>query len=284
MKLEEEIEKFFNKKYLKYFNEIKKQNDFKKSVYYFYYYFKWVEWDEEDVKNNGTKEEFYADLKKKMKKIKFIAYCSSKNKEIKEKNIKQLSRITKNIHEFINREKGIKKILKEKSLNEKKVILDKMILYIFLMCEIISHYEHFISNDAKVFALHFCRNFFENYKYCFKDMNNKEIISINDYYKYRRYFDEKHDTIMNFFSEKEEDFGNFFPNEFYYLFFENKIKMEQKILKTEKICGICLNEYNTDMISYCEIHYICLECYEETDIEVCINKCLKKELILYKKA
>ena len=272
-----EIEKFFDKKYIKYFNEIKKQDDYSKTVFNI----DEIEWDEEDEINNGKKEDFYAD-QIKMKKIKFIKYYSPINKEIKEKNKKHLSRLVINMHEFITKEKGIKKIFgKMKSLNKKQKILDKMILYIFLICEVISSIKHFTFNDGKVFASIFYSKFFKNYKYCIDD--NNVIILLNDYIEYYKYFDKKNDSIMKFISEKEEDFGNFFSDEFYYLFFINEIKMEQKILKTEEICGICLTEYNNDMISYCGIHFICLKCYEETDVEKCINKCETKELALYKK-
>ena len=79
---------------------------------------------------------------------------------------------------------------------------------------------------------------------------------------------------------------NLFPKIFYDSFFniiDETELIEKKNLKSSEICGICLNEYNTDMISYCEIHYICLECYKEADIGACINKCITKKLILYKK-
>ena len=271
-----EIKKFFNKKYIKYFNEIKKQDDFSKNIFDI----KKIKWDKEDEKQNGKKEDFFND-KFKSEKIKFIKYYSPKNKVLKDFNIYKMRKNVMQIKYFFHMEKKIKNKFKKMEIFEKKKTLDKMILYISLMSEVLSSYEIPTLFSGGVYSIIFSMKFFKDYEYC--NIGNDYNLRIADYNQCIYYFDQKNDSIMKFISEKK-DFGNFFSDKFYKLFFNiNEIKMNQKIFKTEELCGICLVEYNDDVISYCGKHFICLECFNETDVETCINNCVTREFSLYKK-
>ena len=272
-----EIKKFFNKKYIKYFNEIKKRYDFSKNIFDITK----IKWDKEDERKNGKKEDFFND-KFKSEKIKFIKYYSPKNKVLKDFNIYKLSKNVMKINDFFRREKKIKNKFKKMEIFEKKKTLDKMILYMSLICEVLSSYEIPTLFGGGAYSVIFSIKFFKDYEYC--NIGNDFNLRISDYNECIYYFNQKNDSIMKFISEKK-DFGNFFSDKFYNLFFNiNEIKMNQKILKTEELCGICLAEYNDDVISYCGKHFICLECFNGTDVEKCINNCVTRELLLYKKA
>ena len=268
-----EIKKFFNKKYIKLFNEIKKKDDYSENIFDI----REIDWDDEDEKNNGKKEDFYADIIKN-KKIKFDKYYSSKNKKIKDYKIYIMNKIIEGIHDFICKEREIKNVFKKMKNLEKKKTLDKMILYIFLMNEILSSYRISTFLKGDIFSVIFSIKFFKDYEYC--TVGNVFQISFSDYEKFIYYFNKKNASIMKFISEKK-DFGSFFSDDFYNLFFINEIKF-YGILKTEELCGICLTEYNDNLISFCEKHFICLECYKEIDFEKCINNCETKDLLLYK--
>ena len=272
-----EIKKFFNKKYIKLFNEIKKKDDYSENILDITDITE-IYWDIEDEKNNGKKEDFYADLIKN-KKIKFIKYYSPKNKKNKKYNIFSASKIVESIHDFICKESKIKNVFKKMKNLEKRKTLDKMILYLFLMNEVLSSYRICTFLKCNIFPVIFSIFFIKDYEYCM--FGNEFKASISDYEEFIYYFDKKNDSIMKFISEKK-DFGSFFPDKFYDLFFINDIKYN-RILKTGELCGICLTEYNDDLISFCEKHFICLECYEEINVEKCINNCETKEFLLYKK-
>ena len=232
--IESEVNKFFNNEYIKIFEEIK--------------LIKGYRINEGDELNNYDASEIACEISKK-------DFCIFVNE----------------ISEILNNE-NIKTILKYFEYEKKKRVLDFIIIFTFLMYEII------------------------------EDINMIERLGINTTYfilKYLQYYDKEgegnyKDLKKFYFEKKIMKFSIFylklikrdiFPEIFYDSFFiKDEIKIIVKdFLQSNEICGICLNEYNTDMISYCEIHYICLECYKEADVGKCINKCETKKLIMYKK-
>ena len=164
-------------------------------------------------------------------------------------------------------------MLKNKKYESNKRMLDYIILFTFLMYELIGNTAN--AEKLGVYTTYFI---FSHFKYYYK--------VVDDEYKYMvlLYFQKKIKEYSLFFMSSVFENGFIFPDTFYDSFLKDEIEMEIKdFLKENEICGICLTEYNNDMISYCGIHFICLECYEETDVEKCINKCETKELALYKK-
>ena len=211
---------------------------------------KFRKWYTNKELNNYNESDFICEITKK----KFCMYVNEISKILNDKNIKQ--------------------IFKYFEYGKKKGLLDYIILFTFLMYEIIEDIE--IEDRIGYYATYYILNFFEIY--------NKEE---DNQYKYlsKICFDKKIENFGLFYIIDIYKNGNLFSEIFYDSFFtkdEIKIKVKE-FSQSNEICGICLNKYNNDMISYCEIHYICFECYKEADVGKCINKCETKELIMYKK-
>ena len=164
-------------------------------------------------------------------------------------------------------------MLKNKNYKTNKKLLDFIILFTFHMYNIFGNTPN--SEKLGVYTTYFTFSHFRKYyKY------------VDDEYKYMvmLYFKKKIRFFSLLYLLRNFENGFIFPDTFYDSFLKDEKEMEIKdFLKENEICGICLTEYNNDMISYCGIHFICLECYEETDVEKCINKCETNKLTYYKK-
>ena len=234
--IESEVKKFFDNKYKEFFNEIKLKEGYKK-------------YEGEEL-NNYDESEIACEISKKN----FCVFVNEISKILNDKNIKT--------------------IFKYFTYDKKKRLLDYIILFTFLMYEIIEYDD--MTERLGFYSTYFILSYFEYYH---KDGDS--------YYKFlsKFYFEKKIGNFALFYIMSVYEYGYLFPEIFYDSFYiKDEIEIIVKeFLQSNEICGICLNEYNTDMISYCEIHYICLECFKEADVGKCINKCETKELIMYKK-
>ena len=218
----------------------------------------------------------YKDLFNEIKKRKWY----NNNNKLNNYNDEFTLEITKkNFYDFVNEingifnDKNIKPIFKNFEFERKKKLLDFIILFTFFIYEIIEYND--MCEKLGYYSTYFILDYLGYY--------HKERDS---YYKYleKFYFVAKIINLTLFIQNSVDEYGNIFQKKFYDSFY---IKDEIKIIVKDflhEICGICLAEYNDDMISYCGNHFICIECYEEIDVICCINKCETKELLLYKKA
>ena len=183
----------------------------------------------------------------------------------------------KNFYDFVNEingifnDKNIKPIFKNLEFERKKELLDFIILFTFFIYEIIEYND--MCEKLGYYSTYFILDYLGYY--------HKEM---DTYYKYlvEFYFTEKLINLKIFIQSSVEEYGNIFIKKFYGLFY---IKDEIKIIVKDflhEICGICLTEFDNNMYSYCEKHFMCDECYKEIAVEGCINKCETKELVLYK--
>ena len=176
------------------------------------------------------------------------------------------------IHEIFN-DKNIKKMLKNKNYETNKKLLDFIILFTFHIYKLFGNTPN--AEKLGVYTTYFCFSYFRKY-YKYVDEDYKYVVML--------YYKKKIQNFSVYYLVKNIGKEFIFPDTFYDTFLKDEKEMEIKdFLKENEICGICLIEYDNDMISYCGIHFICLECYKETDVEKCINKCETKELVLYKK-
>ena len=168
-------------------------------------------------------------------------------------------------------DENIKIIFKNFEFERKKELIDFIILFTFFIYEIIEYND--MCEKLGYYSTYFVLDYLGYY--------HKERDS---HYKYleKFYFVEKITNLKIFIQSSVDEYGNLFQKKFYDLFY---IKDEIKIIVKDflhEICGICLTEFDNNMYSYCEKHFMCDECYKVIAIEGCINKCETKELVLYK--
>ena len=168
-------------------------------------------------------------------------------------------------------DENIKIIFKNFEFERKKELLDFIILFTFFIYEIIEYND--MCEKLGYYSTYFILDYLGYY--------HKERDS---YYKYleKFYFTKKIINLTIFIQNSVDEYGNIFQKKFYDSFY---IKDEIKIIVKDflhEICGICLTEFDNNMYSYCEKHFMCDECYKVIAIEGCINKCETKELVLYK--
>ena len=203
--------------------------------------------------NNGKLGSYMEEIELEFTKVNFCNYVNEINGIFNDENIKI--------------------IFKNLEFERKKELLDFIILFTFFIYEIIEYND--MCEKLGYYSTYFILDYLGYY--------HKERDS---YYKYleKFYFVEKIINLTIFIQNSVDEYGNIFQKKFYDSFY---IKDEIKIIVKDflhEICGICLTEFDNNMYSYCEKHFMCDECYKVIAIEGCINKCETKELVLYKKA
>ena len=203
--------------------------------------------------NNGKLGSYMEEIELKVTKENFCNYVNEINGIFNDENIKI--------------------IFKNFEFDCKKRLIDFIILFTFFIYELLGYTE--MNEKLGYYSTYFILDYLGYY--------HKEIDS---HYKYLKnfYFTEKIINLTIFIQNSVDEYVNIFQKKFYDSFY---IKDEIKIIVKDflhEICGICLTEFDNNMYSYCEKHFMCDECYKEIAVEGCINKCETKELVLYNKA